>query len=147
MFKTIIAVFCLTLALGVYLHAQTPASQPAGQTRVMPNGLAITDQPGEEWVTQAGDTVHVHYTGKLQSGEKFDSSLDHGSPISITLGRGEVIKGWDEGLIGMKLGQHRHLTIPPSLAYGEKGAGGKIPPNATLEFDVQVVGIVRGGKQ
>lgn len=146
MLKKIIPFGLILCGASLYLHAQTPATQPSEQRQVTQSGLVITTQEPGDWVTQAGDTVYVHYTGKLQSGEKFDSSLDRNQPINIVLGEGRVIKGWEEGLLGMKLGEKRHLTIPPELGYGAQGAGGgKIPPNATLEFDVQVVGIIRMG--
>jgi len=125
----------------------TPATQPAaaaGQKQTTPSGLTITTVASGEGVAKAGDRVWVHYTGTLQTtGAKFDSSLDRGEPIEFTLGQGEVIKGWDEGIAGMKVGDKRQLVIPPTLGYGERGAGNVIPPNATLVFDVELTGFRR----
>lgn len=89
----------------------------------------------------AGCTATVHYTGTLTNGEKFDSSKDHGSPFSFALGRGEVIRGWDEGVAGMKVGGRRKLTVPPDLGYGRRGSPPVIPPNATLLFEVELLGV------
>ncbi len=88
---------------------------------------------------QKGQMVKVHYTGTLENGTKFDSSRDRGEPIEFQLGAGQVIRGWDEGLAQLKVGDKAKLTIPPSLGYGARGAGGVIPPNATLIFDVELV--------
>jgi len=89
----------------------------------------------------AGKTVSVHYTGKLTNGKVFDSSYSRGEPIEFPLGAGHVIKGWDEGIALMKVGGKATLTIPPELGYGQRGAGGAIPPNSTLIFDVELVAV------
>lgn len=88
-----------------------------------------------------GQRVDVHYTGWLTDGTKFDSSVDRGQPFSFNLGQQEVIRGWDVGVAGMKIGGKRKLTIPPHMAYGTRGAGGVIPPNATLVFEVELLGL------
>jgi len=89
----------------------------------------------------AGKVVSVHYTGWLTNGNKFDSSVDRGQPFQFTLGAGQVIQGWDKGVAGMKIGGKRKLTIPPEMGYGARGAGAVIPPNATLVFEVELLGI------
>ena len=96
---------------------------------------------GEGAEAQKGQTVTVHYTGYLTDGTKFDSSVDREQPFSFRLGVGQVIQGWDEGFSGMKVGGKRKLTIPPEMGYGERGAGDVIPPNATLVFDVELLGL------
>jgi len=106
------------------------------------SGLEIEDQivgDGDEAV--AGQTVEVHYTGWLTNGTKFDSSHDRNQTFSFKLGAGQVIAGWDQGVAGMKVGGTRKLTIPPEMGYGERGAGGVIPPNATLVFKVELIGL------
>jgi len=104
-----------------------------------PSGLQYKDLTvGTGAVAVAGKTVFVHYTGWLTSGTKFDSSRDRGQHFSFPLGQGRVIKGWDEGVAGMKIGGRRELLIPPELGYGARGAGGLIPPGATLKFDVEL---------
>jgi FKBP-type peptidyl-prolyl cis-trans isomerase len=99
----------------------------------------IIEGTGEE--AKAGDTVHVHYTGMLTNGSKFDSSVDRGTPFSFPLGAGMVIKGWDQGVAGMKVGEKAKLTIPAGLGYGASGYPPVIPPNATLVFEVELLGI------
>jgi peptidyl-prolyl cis-trans isomerase A (cyclophilin A) len=99
----------------------------------------IEVEAGSGTQAEAGKTVSVHYTGKFQDGRVFDSSIPRGEPITFKLGAGNVIKGWDEGIALMKVGGKAQLIIPPALAYGERGAGGVIPPNATLVFDVELV--------
>ena len=108
----------------------------------MPSGLLIEELVvGSGAVAAAGEKVTVHYTGWLSDGKKFDSSKDRRDPFVFPLGRGQVIKGWDEGVAGMKVGGKRKLTIPPALGYGARGAGGVIPPNATLVFEVELLGV------
>jgi FKBP-type peptidyl-prolyl cis-trans isomerase FkpA len=105
-----------------------------------PSGLKYEDVVvGNGEAAKAGQTVAVHYTGWLTDGKKFDSSKDRGQPFSFPLGAGRVIKGWDEGVQGMKVGGKRKLTIPSQLGYGARGAGGVIPPNATLIFEVELL--------
>ncbi len=96
---------------------------------------------GEGVEATPGSHVQVHYTGWLTSGQKFDSSLDRGRPFEFELGAGRVIKGWDQGVAGMRVGGKRKLTIPPDLGYGARGAGNVIPPNATLVFEVELLGV------
>jgi len=107
-----------------------------------PSGLVIEELVvGSGAAAAAGQRVSVHYTGWLTDGKKFDSSRDRGDPFVFPLGRGQVIRGWDEGVAGMKVGGKRKLTIPPGLGYGARGAGGVIPPNATLVFEVELLSV------
>ena len=114
----------------------------AGQEKITttPSGLQYLDlKPGTGREAHAGETAIVHYTGWLTDGTKFDSSRDRNEPFSFRLGAGRVIRGWDEGVEGMKIGGLRKLTIPPDLGYGARGAGQVIPPNATLVFEVELL--------
>ena len=107
-----------------------------------PSGLQYEDvRVGSGATARSGQQVSVHYTGWLIDGRKFDSSRDRGDPFGFGLGKGQVIAGWDEGVAGMAVGGLRKLTIPPQLGYGEFGAGGVIPPNATLVFEVELLGV------
>jgi FKBP-type peptidyl-prolyl cis-trans isomerase len=132
----------LTVVASLAITALLIAAEPP-KTETTPSGMKITRvAPGEG--AKAGDTVSVLYTGKLENGTEFDSSAKHGGdPIEFQLGKSMVIKGWDEGVTGMQVGEKRTLVIPPSLGYGEQGAGGVIPPNATLTFDVELVALRR----
>ena len=106
------------------------------------SGLKYEDLiTGDGATAQAGQRVTVHYTGWLENGNKFDSSKDRNDPFQFKLGAGQVIRGWDEGVAGMQIGGTRKLTIPANLGYGARGAGGVIPPNATLIFDVELLGL------
>lgn len=134
--------FAAFAALFVFL---TPSIGSATMTNTIttPSGLAYKDvKVGEGAEAKPGQEVTVHYTGRLkQNDQKFDSSVDRDEPFTFTLGKGQVIQGWDEGVAGMKVGGERQLIIPAELAYGARGAGGVIPPNATLIFDVKLLGV------
>ncbi len=122
------------------------ASAQSAKPVTTSSGLQMIDtQAGTGASPKAGQTAVVHYTGYLndngKKGKKFDSSVDRGSPFEFPVGQGRVIKGWDEGVASMKVGGKRTLIIPPDLGYGARGAGGVIPPNATLIFDVELLGV------
>jgi peptidylprolyl isomerase len=136
----------LALAIAAAVPALECAEAAANQVIEMPNGLKYTDtKTGDGAAATPGNKVSVHYTGWLYNngakGAKFDSSVDRGQPFQFTLGAHQVIAGWDDGVAGMKVGGKRTLIIPPELGYGARGAGGVIPPNATLMFDVELLGV------
>ena len=143
----VLALMVVTALGGTFAAIPTPAmAQSEGTTMTMPSGLKITDaKVGTGAQPKAGQTCVMHYTGWLYrdgaKGEKFDSSLDRGEPFEFSIGQGQVVRGWDEGVATMKVGGKRTLIIPPALGYGARGAGGVIPPNATLMFDVELLGV------
>jgi peptidylprolyl isomerase len=136
----------LALCAGAACLTITGTATAQETTVTTPSGLKIEDtKVGDGASPATGQTCIMHYTGWLyqngQKGSKFDSSVDRGEPFEFPIGTGRVIKGWDEGVASMKVGGKRTLIIPPELGYGARGAGGVIPPNATLIFDVELLGI------
>jgi FKBP-type peptidyl-prolyl cis-trans isomerase len=149
-----LAAIAIILAVPVFVLAQGTARKSTAPntnapTKVTGDGVKTTSgliywdiRVGNGEVAKEGSHVRVHYTGWLTTGKKFDSSVDAGKAFDFTIGNGDVIKGWDEGVAGMKVGGKRQLRIPPDLGYGAEGTpGGPIPPNATLIFDVQLLGV------
>lgn len=129
----------LTMLTAATVFAASDAAKP-GKTVTTASGLKYVDQiVGKGASPMAGKRVKVHYTGTLENGKKFDSSLDRNQPFEFVIGTGQVIAGWDEGVMTMKVGGKRKLIIPAKLGYGARGAGGVIPPNATLLFDVELL--------
>ena len=143
MSKTLIIVLVIVLIVviaGVYFWAQPQDKK--SQTNYDIQGMKVEIlQQGTGAEAKSGDTVTVNYVGMLQNGSKFDSSIDRGQPFVFSRGKNSVIQGWELGVVGMKVGEKRKLTIPPELAYGAQGAGGVIPPNATLTFEIDMLGI------
>jgi len=142
----VLPALCVFVVLGI-AFAQTEKSplEPTkvdGKPKTTASGLQYWDiKVGTGATAAAGKMVKVHYTGWLTNGKKFDSSIDRGQPFAFSLGAGQVIKGWDEGVAGMKVGGKRQLRIPPELGYGARGAGNAIPPNSTLIFDVELLDV------
>jgi FKBP-type peptidyl-prolyl cis-trans isomerase FkpA len=146
----VVLVFSASLSAQTTSHKSTLARRPNtdAPTRVTGDGVK-TDSGLQYWdikvgtgaIANDGDHVKVHYTGWFTNGKKFDSTVDANQPYSFTLGKGDVIKGWDEGIAGMKVGGKRQLRIPPELAYGDVGFKTIVPPNATLIFDVQLLAV------
>jgi len=123
-------------------HRKAATAAKPGAEVHLADGLTYRDlRVGHGALAKTGDVVHVHYVGTLDNGTKFDSSRDRGTPFSFTLGQGQVIPGWDRGVVGMRVGGLRRLIIPAALGYGDRGAGGVIPPGATLHFDIELLGV------
>jgi peptidylprolyl isomerase len=140
------------LAVVAGLLMAEPTTQPTDKKTVTASGLTIiAKESASSSAVEDGDTVWVHYAGRLENGTEFDNSAKHAETrkdgISFVIGAGQVIKGWDEGIAGMKVGEKRQLIIPPNLGYGAAGAGNTIPPNATLIFDVELIGLKKAPKK
>jgi len=136
-------ILCVVVLTTSCTKKEEPRQSPSTpQPSPIASDLKIEDlKVGTDAAAVAGKSVTVHYTGWLTDGTKFDSSKDRGQPFTFQLGAGQVIRGWDQGVAGMKVGGVRKLTIPASLGYGANGAGGVIPPNATLVFEVELLGV------
>ncbi len=148
--KTILprALFALLIAAGPLLPSASavqdkkPTALPEEQWPATPSGVRYMDlQVGQGEEAQLGKIIEVHYTGWLRNGTRFDSSRDREHPFTFRLGAGDVIKGWDEGLLGMKVGGKRRLSIPPELGFGKQGVGSVVPPNSMLEYEFELLGV------
>lgn len=141
--RCVVSIF-MAMLLAVPTFAAQDAKKGGGKQVTTASGLKYVDVVvGKGAAPTAGKTVTVHYTGTLENGKKFDSSVDRKEPFTFTIGVGQVIKGWDEGVMTMKVGGKRKLIIPANLGYGARGAGGAIPPNATLLFDVELLDVAK----
>jgi|SRR5215469_414044 len=141
-FSTLLAFVALGIASAMPQATASGPTKVDGKPKTTASGLQYWDiKVGTGATAAAGKTVKVHYTGWLTDGKKFDSSVDRGQPFAFSLGAGQVIKGWDEGVAGMKVGGKRQLRIPPELGYGARGAANVIPPNSTLIFDVELLDV------
>ncbi len=149
--KTLLALIILTVIFMIFSYSKQDDKAKKSQNQTVNNsqnkeknmGLTIEtiqEGTGEQEVV-SGDVIEVHYTGKLEDGKVFDSSVERGTPFEFQIGQGMVIAGWEQGILGMKIGEKRTLTIPSEMGYGSRGAGGIIPPNATLIFDVELISI------
>jgi peptidylprolyl isomerase len=141
--KGIIIVSVVLVSIGLlFFTAPSSSKGEADKLEKTASGLQYVDlAAGKGAHPKKGQRVVVHYTGWLENGDKFDSSVDRGDPFEFQIGIGQVIRGWDEGVMTMKVGGKRKLIIPPDLAYGQRGAGGVIPPDATLVFEVELLGL------
>ncbi|MBU4298964.1 FKBP-type peptidyl-prolyl cis-trans isomerase [Patescibacteria group bacterium] len=149
--KIFLVIVLVIIFAGIYFVAKNPKNNIEVLKEPFLSGMGADEihgmkievlKEGTGESSKNGDRVAVHYVGTLENGARFDSSIDRGTPFSFTLGAGQVIRGWDLGVLGMKKGEKRKLTIPSELAYGETGTpGGPIPPNATLIFEVELLGI------
>jgi len=137
----VIAIIVVIAIIWASQQGEKKVNQQVKDNNLMELEIKTTQEGTGDKKTKSGDTIAVHYTGKLENGTKFDSSVDRGTPFTFKLGQGMVIQGWDKGLLDMKVGEKRTLTIPAEMGYGSQGAAGVIPPNATLIFDVELIAI------